>query len=50
MTKAALIVGLAVAAGTAHAGFFSESEPNNTLATADFVGSYGVPGGSAICA
>lgn len=32
------------AAGSAQAGFFVESEPNNSLATANFVGSYSFPG------
>lgn len=48
MKTAALMVGLAMAAGTATAGLFSESESNNTLATANFVGSFGFPGGSVI--
>lgn len=48
MIKVALFTGLALAAGAAHAGLISESEPNNTLGTADFVGSFGAPGGSAI--
>jgi len=33
-------------AGSASAGTFSESESNNTLATANDLGTYGVPGGS----
>jgi len=39
---------LLVAGGWAHAGTFSESESNNTLATANSIGSYSVPGGSLI--
>jgi hypothetical protein len=37
-----------MAAGAAHAGLFSEVESNNTLATANSLGSFGIPGGSAI--
>jgi hypothetical protein len=48
MKTAATLVGLAMVAGAANAGLFTESESNNTLATANFVGSFGFPGGSAI--
>lgn len=48
MIKNALFVGVALAAGTASAGFVSETESNNTLGTANFVGTFGVPGGSVI--
>lgn len=48
MIKTALFVGVALAAGTAGAGLISETEPNNTLGTADFVGSFGIPGGSVV--
>ena len=39
---------VAACAGAAHAGFFSETENNNTLALANDLGSIGAPGGSFI--
>lgn len=41
-----VLLGLAAVAGTANAGLFDETESNNTLATANSVGSFGFPGGS----
>ena len=43
-----LCAALATLAGSAQAGFFSESEDNNTLALANDIGSFGAPGGSAV--
>lgn len=40
------IVGLAAAAGTANASLILESEPNNTAATANPIGTFNIPGGS----
>ncbi len=48
MKYALICTGLAAWATAANAGgFFSESENNNTLALANDLGAYGVPGGSA---
>ncbi len=45
-----IVVGTLVcaSAGTAHAGLIFETEPNNTLATANFIGNFDVPGGSVL--
>ncbi len=48
MRYAILCAALAALAGSAHAGFFSESEDNNTLALANDIGVFGAPGGSAV--
>lgn len=42
--KIALILAAAGLAGSAQAGFYIEEEPNNSLATANFVGAYTFPG------
>jgi hypothetical protein len=39
---------IAALAGTAHAGFFNESESNNTLATANDIGLFSAPGGAVL--
>jgi len=39
---------VAVLAGSASAGFFTESESNNTLSLANDIGSFSAPGGSAL--
>jgi hypothetical protein len=39
---------IAVLAGSAHAGFFSETEDNNTLALANDIGMFDAPGGSVL--
>ncbi len=39
---------IATLAGSTQAGFFSESENNNTLALANDIGSFDAPGGSAV--
>lgn len=46
MRHTTVLLGLAALAGTATAGVFDEIESNNTLATANFVGSFGPPGGT----
>jgi hypothetical protein len=42
------LVSLASAAGTANASLVLESEPNNTAATADPIGTFNIPGGSIV--
>ncbi|QOI99092.1 MAG: pre-peptidase C-terminal domain-containing protein [Phycisphaeraceae bacterium] len=44
MKMIAVLGGVLAAAGSAQAGFFVEVESNDTLATANFVGSYSFPG------
>ncbi len=48
MRVTTLLAAVAVSTGAASAQFFSEIESNNTLATANFVGAFGVPGGSVL--
>lgn len=48
MKSACVIAGMAAMASVASAGFITESEPNNTLANANFVGSFDAPGGSVL--
>jgi len=40
------LIAIAALAGAAHAGFFSETESNNTLSTANYIGQFDAPGGS----
>lgn len=48
MSTKVMLATLAMVAGAASAQFFSEVESNNTLATANFVGSFSQPGGSVL--
>lgn len=48
MSTKVMLATLAMVAGAASAQFFSEVESNNTLGTANFVGSFGQPGGSVL--
>jgi hypothetical protein len=42
------VFALVAAAGTANAGLVLESEPNNTVATANPIGTFNIPGGSVL--
>lgn len=48
MSTKVMLATLAMVAGAASAQFFSEVESNNTLGTANFVGSFSQPGGSVL--
>ena len=48
MKKTIFVSSLTVLAGLSHAGIVNEVESNNTLATANALGSFGAPGGSLI--
>jgi len=48
MKYALLCTAIATLAGTAQAGFFNESEDNDTLETADNIGTFSAPGGSVL--
>lgn len=48
MKTAFALMSIAAMGGVASANFFTESEPNNTLANANFVGTFSDPGGSVL--
>lgn len=48
MSTKVMLATLAMVAGAASAQFFSEVESNNTLGTANFVGTFSQPGGSVL--